>query len=292
MKVGITGVTGLIGSALAALCQQRGHQITGFSRKAHSKLPGCNDVRLFSLEKPVDVSGLNAIIHLAGEPVIGLWTSQKRRLIVASRRESTRHLVQSMASQGPKILLCASGTGFYGNRGAEKLDETAGPGSGFLAEVSEVWEAEAKSAEEHGIRSCQLRTGMVLAKSGGAFPLLRRIFSLGLGGKMGHGQQYLPWIHLADIAALYLHALENETLAGPINAVAPEECTNLAFTHALGSALHRPTVFAVPEFLIRAALGDLSSIVLESQRALPKKAIESGFSFSYPTLKSAFDDLV
>ncbi len=292
MKIGITGVTGLIGSTLAALCNSRGHQVTGFSRGVHKKLPSCHDVRPLSLEHPVDVSALDAIVHLAGEPVIGLWTSEKRRRIVASRRDTTRHLVQSMEGKGPTIFLCASGTGYYGNRGAEKLIETAGSGSGFLAEVAEVWEAEARVAAEHGIRSCQLRTGMVLAKNGGAFPLLRRIFSLGFGGKMGHGQQYIPWIHLADIAALYLYALENKTLTGPVNAVAPEECTNLAFTQTLGTALHRPTVFSVPEFLIKTALGDLSSIILESQRAVPKKAEETGFAFHHPTLKSAFDDLV
>lgn len=294
MRIGITGVTGLIGSSLATLCQSRGHYVTGFSRSSHKSLPHCHHLRQFSLKQPVNLSGLDAIVHLAGEPIIGLWTDEKRRLIVSSRRDTTRHLVGSLSNtrQGPSIFLCASGTGFYGDRGAEKLDENSGHGHGFLSEVAQVWEEEAQAATAHGVRTCQLRTGMVLAKSGGAFPLLRRIFGVGLGGKIGSGQQYLPWIHLADAVGLYLHALENSLLSGPINTVAPEECTNLAFTQTLGAAIHRPTFFPAPAILLKTALGDLSHIVLDSQRTTPGKALETGFNFQYPTLKSAFAELV
>ncbi|HEX8372151.1 MAG TPA: TIGR01777 family oxidoreductase [Chthoniobacterales bacterium] len=293
MRIGITGVTGLIGQALAPLCKAHGHDVTGFSRTPHSSLPHCDHVRQFILEKPVNLSGLDAVIHLAGEPVIGLWTAEKRRRIVASRRETTRHLVASLSQlpKKPGVFLCASGTGFYGHRGAETLVETSGSGSGFLSEVAQVWEDEAFMANALGIRTCALRTGLVLSNGGGGFSLLRRVFGLGLGGKIGSGEQYLPWIHIADMAALYLHAVENEQLSGPVNAVAPEECTNAAFTRALGSALHRPTIFGVPAFAISMALGDLSRIVLDSQRVQPAKALESGFAFRFPTLSEAFSDL-
>ena len=294
MRIGITGVTGLIGKSLASLCRQRGHTVIGFSRSPHQTLPDCESVRLLTFSGPVDLNNLDAVIHLAGESVIGLWTREKRRRIVTSRRDTTRHLVSSMAEnkKRPAVFLCASGTGFYGDRGAEKLDENSGHGSGFLAEVAQVWEEEAQAASEHGIRSCQLRTGMVLANAGGAFPLLRGVFSCGLGGTIGQGHQYLPWIHLDDVASLYLHALENSSLSGPINAVAPEESTNMAFTRELGFALHRPTLFPAPAFLVTTLLGDLSAIVLDSQRAHPVRALETGFTFRYPNLTSAFTDLL
>ena len=294
MKIGITGVTGLIGNAIAALAKQRGHSVTGFSRKPHPTLAHCDDTRNFSLELEPNLAGLDAVIHLAGEPIIGLWTRAKHQRIIASRRDTTRHLVQAMAktNDGPGTFLCASGTGFYGHRGAEKLHELSGHGIGFLSEVAEVWEDEARAAESHGFRSCQLRTGMVLAKNGGAFPLLRGIFSIGLGGKSGSGQQFLPWIHLDDVARLYLHALENATLSGPINAVAPDEITNLQFTQALGAALHRPTIFPAPEFVLRTALGDLSSIILDSQRVEPRRAHDTGFSFEFQSIQAALADLV
>ncbi len=293
MRVGITGVTGLIGKKLAALCRERGHSVTGFSRSPHGSLPDCDHLRQFSLLQPVNVSGLDAVIHLAGEPIIGLWTNEKRRRIVSSRRDTTRHLVQSfgLAKARPAAFLCASGTGFYGDRGVEKLTEESGRGGGFLAEVAQVWEEEARAASALGIRCCQMRTGMVLAQEGGAFPLLRRVFSLGLGGTIGNGHQYLPWIHLDDIAALFLHALENESLSGAINAAAPDECTNLAFTRALAAALDRPAWFPVPAFFLSAALGDLSRLVLDSQRVVPSKATGSGFLFQHPELASTFASL-
>ena len=294
MKIGITGVTGLIGNAIAALAKQRGHNVTGFSREFHQSLPHCDETRVFSLELEPNLAGLDAVIHLAGESIIGLWTRSKRQRIITSRRDTTRHLVQAMAKtkNGPLTLLCASGTGFYGHRGSEKLHELSGRGIGFLSEVAEVWEDEARAAESHGIRSCQLRTGMVLAKNGGAFPLLRRIFSIGLGGKSGNGQQFLPWIHLDDVARLYLHALENPTLTGAINAVAPDEITNLQFTQSLGAALHRPSIFPTPEFVLQTVMGDLSSIILDSQRVEPRRALDTGFSFEYQSIQAAFADLV
>jgi uncharacterized protein len=294
MRIGITGVTGLIGRALAEQCHARGHSVTGFSRTAHASLPHCQNLRQFTLEQMVNLNGLDALVHLAGEPVVGLWTDDKRRRIVASRRDTTRHLVNSLlrTRQGPSVFLTASGTGFYGSRGAELLRENSGRGSGFLSEVAQVWETEAQAAAEHGIRTAQLRTGLVLAKDGGAFPLLRRVFSLGLGGKIGSGRQYLPWIHLSDLVDLYLHALETPTLSGPSNAVAPEEVTNWAFTQALATALHRPAWFPAPAWLLKMTLGDLSSLVLDSQRVCPQQVLASGFSFQFPSLPAAFAELI
>lgn len=294
MRIGITGVTGLIGNKLAELCKGQGHYVTGFSRTSHKTLPHCHNIRQFSLKQQINVSGLDAIIHLAGEPVAGLWTAEKKRRIVSSRRDTTRHLVGCMtrAKKRPSIFLCASGTGFYGDRGAEILDENSGRGSGFLSEVTQVWEEEARVASEYGIRTCELRTGLVLAKNGGAFPLLRRVFGLGLGGKIGSGNQYMPWIHLTDVTALYLHVLKNPDLSGPINAVAPVESTNLDFTQALGTAINRPTFFPAPESLVKTALGDLSGLLLDSQRTQPVKALKSGFTYQFSTLETAFAELL
>lgn len=290
MNVGITGATGFIGQALAVACKKRGHRVVGFSRELHPTQPPIDEWRIFDLEKPVPLDGLDGLVHLAGEPVIGWWTREKRRKIIASRRDSTRALVAAMnRMELPiKVFLCASGTGFYGNRGAEILDETARHGIGFLSEVAQVWEEEARAEK---VRSCQLRTGMVLGKNGGAWPLLRKIFSLGLGGRLGGGHQFLPWIHLDDVVGLYLHALENDGMHGAINAVAPQETTNAEFTHALGRVLGRPTIFPVPEFLLRAVLGDMASVVLDSQRAVPRRALETGFSFEFQTIHAAMANL-
>ena len=294
MVIGITGVTGFIGKNLAAAARRRGHSVVGFSRTAHKTLPDCNETRIFSSDAPLDLSRLNAIIHLAGESVMGYWTPEKKKRIFSSRIDTTRHIVESIRqSQGtPRIFLCASGAGIYGARKDELLDESAPPGEGCLVDVSVAWEAEAAKAAAYGIRVVSLRTGLVLGKNQGAFPLLRRVFSLGVGGKLGSGRQYLPWIHIDDMVALYLFCLENSAMLGAVNAAAPEACTNHEFTRALAAALHRPAIFGTPEFVLKTALGGQSGLVLESQRVVPAKALAAGFNFAFPTLKMAFSNLL
>lgn len=294
MVIGITGVTGFIGKNLAAAARQRGHSVVGFSRSAHQTLPNCSETRIFSADTPLDVSRLDAIIHLAGESVMGYWTPAKKKRIFSSRIDTTRRIVEAVggAPKRPKIFLCASGAGIYGERSDEILDESALPGTGCLVDVSVAWEAEAAKAASYGIRVASLRTGLVLGRHHGAFPLLRRVFALGIGGKLGSGRQYLPWIHVADIVGLYLFCLENSVIHGAVNAVAPETCTNRDFTRALAAALHRPAVFGVPEFILKTALGGQAGLVLESQRVIPEKALAEGFNFAFPKLKLAFSNLL
>jgi uncharacterized protein len=294
VKIGITGVTGFIGKYLAAAAKQRGHSVVGFSRRVPQTLPDCEEVRVFSKGNPLDLSGLNAMIHLAGESVMGYWTPGKKKRIYSSRVDTTRQIVEAIAREPDRmrVLLCASGAGIYGERGEEELDETAPPGNGCLVDVSLAWEAEAAKAADYGVRVVQLRTGLVLGKTDGAFPLLRRVFKFGLGGKLGSGNQYLPWLHIDDMVALYLSCLENFAISGPVNASAPGACTNSDFTKTLASAVHRPAFCNTPEFVLKTALGGQSGLVLESQRVVPAKALANGFTFTFPTLETAFADLL
>ncbi|HEY5892780.1 MAG TPA: TIGR01777 family oxidoreductase [Chthoniobacterales bacterium] len=294
MVIGITGVTGFIGKNLAAAARQRGHSVVGFSRSAHTALPSCTETRIFSLSRPLDLSHLDAVIHLAGESVMGHWTPAKKKRIFSSRIDTTRKIVETIGQSRDnlRIFLCASGAGIYGERKDEILDESAPPGKGCLVNVSLAWEAEVAKATAYGVRVVSLRTGLVLGKNQGAFPLLRRVFSLGLGGKLGGGRQYLPWIHIDDIVALYLFCLENNAVRGPVNAAAPGTCTNAEFTRALAAGVHRPAIFATPEFVLKAALGGQAGLVLESQRVVPQKALAAGFNFAFPTLNSAFSNLL
>ncbi|HEY5753933.1 MAG TPA: TIGR01777 family oxidoreductase [Chthoniobacterales bacterium] len=294
MVIGITGVTGFIGKNLAAAARRRGHSVIGFSRTAQKTLPDCNETRIFSGDIPLDLTHLNAIIHLAGESVMGYWTPGKKERILSSRIDTTRQIVEAI-EQTPdrlRIFLCASGAGIYGERNDEILDESAPPGQGCLVDVSVAWEAEAAKAAAYGIRVASLRTGLVLGKNQGAFPLLRRVFSLCLGGKLGTGHQYMPWIHIDDIVALYLFCLENSVMQGAVNAAAPETCTNDEFTRTLAAEVHRPAIFGTPEFVLKTALGGQAGLVLESQRVVPTKALAAGFTFAFPTLKSALSNLL
>jgi uncharacterized protein len=281
MRIGITGITGLIGRQLVGQATLEGHSVVGFSRQPVSApSPSC-PTRLLSTNELVDVTGLDVLIHLAGEPPLGLWTQSKRRRIRDSRVLLTRHLVESMAAsrERPSVFLCASGTDYYGDRGDEILTETSPPGSGFLSEVAQAWEAEAMKASPLGIRTACLRLGLVLDDEQGIYPLMKRVFGMGLGARMGSGQQYLPWIHVEDAARLFLHVAGNDEVSGPVNAVTPEPYRNREFSEALAAQQGQKVRLTVPAWILRTALGDLSSIVLDSQRVVPTKALESGFGF-------------
>ncbi|MDX6765727.1 MAG: TIGR01777 family oxidoreductase [Candidatus Methylacidiphilales bacterium] len=281
MRIGITGVTGLIGRRLAEEASKQGHTVIGFSRKPASAASFDSPLRLLSNTEPVDVSGLDVLVHLAGEPPLGFWTEAKRRRIRDSRVLTTRHLVESLAARKdkPAVFLCASGTDYYGNRGDEVLTESSSPGSGFLSEVAQDWEAEAMKASLLSIRTACLRLGLVLDDEQGIYPLMKRIFGLGLGAWMGSGRQYLPWIHVEDAARLFLHVAENQEISGPVNAVTPEPLTNRQFSEALAASQGKKVHLAVPAWALRVTLGDLSSIVLDSQRVVPTKALQSGYAF-------------
>jgi uncharacterized protein len=293
MHIGITGASGFLGRQIIQNALTRGHRITPFSRKTANSIPGCEAVRSFSPE--IDLRGIEGIIHLAGESILGLWTKQKRDKILRSRIDGTRWIVDaiSQAPNKPLVLVSASGGGIYGNRGEETLTENSSTGStGFLAEVATVWEAEGSKAEFAGVRYVPVRVALVLGKDGGAIPLMKTIFQMGIGGNLGTGKQWMPWIHVADVAALFLHALETESVRGPLNGASPNPVRNEEFTKSMGKTLGRPTFLTTPEFALRMLPANEGSLVLDSQRIIPEKALQTGFHFRFPELQSALTDLL
>lgn len=275
MHIFISGSHGFLGSALMAHLSANGHRVTRLTRGA------VDAVRL---------EGAEAVIHLAGESIMGRWTSAKKAKIRDSRVEGTRALAEALArlSRPPQVMLCASATGIYGDRADEQLQETSAPGSGFLAEVCQAWEAAAQPAVQQGIRVAFLRTGMVLSPQGGALAKMLPAFRAGMGGRLGRGRQYMSWISLEDWLEAVSHILEASELRGPVNLVSPQPVTNRGFTKALGRALKRPTVFPVPAFVLRVLLGELAEeLLLSSQRVVPAALLSSGFSFRDPDLEGA-----
>lgn len=291
MLLGITGASGFLGRKILDLALHRGHEVVAFTRDPKRALPGCQ-MRVFSLDKPPDITGCEALIHLAGEPVVGLWTAAKKRRIVESRVFGTRRLVEAInaASEKPEVLLSGSAIGFYGNRGEEELTEASPAGHGFLAETSQAWETEALQAQ--GVRVALLRTSLVLGRGGGALSALTPVFRLGLGGRLGSGRQWMSWIHLDDLSMLALFAVENLDVCGPLNASAPWPVRHADFTRTLARTVRRPAFCHVPAFALRAALGDFSHELLDSKRVLPAAALEHGFGFRFPELEPALRDVL
>ena len=291
MNIGITGVTGLIGRRVAALARERGHRVIAFTRNPE---PGNPESRRFSTEALPDLTGCDAVLNLVGESVIGLWTRAKRRAIMESRVLGTRRIVEAFqnSAQPPRVLVNASGIGVYGDSGEDITGEEAPHGKGFLAEVCEAWEAEAMRAAETGARVATLRTGMVLARQGGALGAMLPLFRLGLGGKLGSGRQWVSWIHIDDEAALALATLENEAFRGPVNAVAPNPARNGDFTRILAAKLRRPAFFSVPALALRTLLDGFAAELLESRRIVPAAAARAGFHFQFPALAEALENLL
>ncbi|MEP6672048.1 MAG: TIGR01777 family oxidoreductase [Chthoniobacter sp.] len=291
MNIGLTGATGFLGRRILDIALRRGHEIIAFTRHPERGIPGCT-MRAFSLETPPDISGCEALIHLAGEPVAGLWTPAKKRRIVETRVQGTRRVVEAIAAatQKPEVLVNGSAIGFYGSRGEEELTENLPPGTGYLADTVQAWEAEASRATD--ARVVLLRTSLVLGREAGALPLMAMPFRFGLGAQMGDGRQWMPWIHIEDIARLALFAVENLDIRGPMNASAPWPVRNADFTHMLARQLHRPAFFRAPAFVLRTLLGDLSHELLDSKRVLPAVACEHGFGFQFSELEPALKDLL
>lgn len=290
MNIGITGASGLIGRRLADLALQRGHEVFAFSRNPAFRLPGCN-TRCFSLDAPPNFADCEAIVHLAGESVLGLWTAAKKRRIAQSRILGTRLVAEAIASlpHPPEVLVSGSAIGFYGDHADTEILETTPGGSGFLAETCRAWEAEASAAPAS--RVVLLRTGIVLAREGGALPLMARVFRFGLGGALGSGRQWMSWIHLDDLCKLVLFCVENQAVAGPINGTAPWPVRNADFTKSLAAKLHRPAFCHVPSFALR-WLGEFSRELLDSKRVLPGVATAQSFPFQFPELPLALDNLL
>jgi uncharacterized protein len=284
MNIGITGASGFLGQSITKLAEARGHHVIGYSRN-----PKTNQRN----SRELDFTGIDVVIHLAGENVLGLWTKAKKQRILDSRVEGTRAVVAAMqrASTPPRALISASGVSVYGERGDRMLDESSAPGESFLSTVVQAWEAAVTEATPFA-RTASLRIGMVLGPNGGAWPILHRIFKFGLGGRLGSGKQWMPWIHIDDVAGLFLHTAETESLTGPINAVAPEAVTNAQFTTQLATALRRPALIPTPTFALKLLPGGMSEIFLDSAKVAPTKALESGYTFQSPNLQTALERLI
>lgn len=289
MKILISGASGLVGGALSQHLTNLGHQVLRLTRSAKTPQDVTWDYQrgVISLEA---LDALDLVIHLAGEPIIGLWTAAKREQIFQSRVSGTKFLVESLAKlkHPPKSFICASAIGYYGNRGDEQLDEDSMLGRGFLAETASQWEKSANLAnEKFAARVVLLRFGIILDRKGGALAKMLLPFKLGLGGRLGIGDQYMSCISLAEVIRA-IDFLINSQLKGAFNIVAPEPVTNLEFTKALGAALSRPTIFPVPEFIVRSIFGELADqVLLSSTRVVPKRLLEAGFKFEEQNVEQA-----
>jgi uncharacterized protein (TIGR01777 family) len=291
MRIGITGATGFVGTHFVAVARNAGHEVIGFSRTPAPRA-GFVEMRAWLPVKDADFSGLDAIVHLAGESIAGVWTKKKFAAIRRTRVDDTRAMIARLRQlpTPPKVIVSAGGVAWYGDGGEAELPESAPPGRGFLSEVSQAWEQAAMEGTGF-TRAVALRTGLVLGRDGGAAPLLRRIFRLCAGGRLGSGRQWMSWIHVTDLARLYLYAVDGSTLHGPVNAVAPGVVRNAEFTRILARTMHRPAIFPVPAFALRLLPRGMSDPVLHSQRAVPAAALASGFSFLYPDLTAAARDV-
>ncbi|HVE87807.1 MAG TPA: TIGR01777 family oxidoreductase, partial [Myxococcales bacterium] len=239
-----------------------------------------------------DLSGCDAAVSLAGATISQRWTASTKKRIVDSRVQATSAMVEGALRAGTvKVLVSASATGFYGARGDEVLDERSGPGGDFTAHVCSAWEDAARPAEQAGLRLAIIRIGVALHTSGGALQKMLPPFKLGLGGPLGHGRQWMSWVHRDDVVSLLLHALQSPQASGVLNGTAPEPVTNADFTRALGRALHRPAFLRAPATALRLALGEMSTLLLDGQRVVPRRTLETGFHFAYPTLDAAFAHL-
>ncbi len=296
MNVTLTGATGRIGTELVKALRARGDQVTVLSRNPDAARQSLGpDVEAMAWDPAAGpapaaaLSGRDAVVHLAGEDVGQRWNEATKQAIRDSREIGTRNLVAGLQSADPRpaVLVSGSATGYYGPHGDEPVDETAGPGAGFLADVCVAWEREADAASELGLRVIKLRTGIVLTADSGALQKMLPPFKAGVGGPTGGGRQYMPWIHLDDEVGLLLAALDSTSFSGPINGCAPQPVTNRAFAKALGKALGRPAVLPTPGFAIKAMFGEMSEIVLTGVRAVPGRAGELGYEFKRPEVGDA-----
>jgi uncharacterized protein len=291
MRTLVTGATGLIGRRLAE--RLKGMVVLSRNPKGAHGL-GAPEMHAWQPEvelPPADaLRAVSVVFNLAGEPVAdGRWTEERKRHIRDSRVIGTRNLVAGLAAQKsrPRVLVSASAVGYYGDRGDEPVDERSPPGRGFLAEVCVEWEREAFEAERLGIRVVCVRTGLVLAPRGGALAKMLPSFRLGMGGRIGNGEQWMPWVHIDDVVGILIHASRDERISGAINAVAPTPTTNAEFTRELGRFLHRPAVLSVPKVALRLMLGELSQLLTASQRVFPSYAERMGYVFEHPDLAPA-----
>jgi uncharacterized protein (TIGR01777 family) len=297
MHVLITGGTGLIGRRLCKALLAEGHELTVFSRHPASVPVKCGAGvhALASLaEWHPDIS-FDAVINLSGEPIVDArWTARRKQILRDSRVTLTEELVRHIAAAGhkPSVLLSGSAVGYYGNGGNLMLDESSDAGEDFAAQLCKDWEDAARIVEKFGVRACLLRTGLVLSNDGGMLARMLPPFKMGLGARLGDGKQWMSWVHIEDYAAMVLRLLHDDQMHGAYNMTAPNPVTNAEFTATLAAALHRPAFFAAPAALLKLGMGESASLLLEGQRALPKKMETAHYRFTFPTLAEALRDLV
>jgi uncharacterized protein (TIGR01777 family) len=291
MRVLISGATGLVGKALSRSLAGDGHEALRLTRRDPE---GPSDIPWDPEAGVVDLSAagaLDAVVHLAGENIAaGRWSDDRKARIRDSRVDGTAVLAEAVGAlpSAPRAFVSASAVGYYGDRGDEKLTENSPPGSGFLPDTCVAWEAAAGAAAVGGARIVHVRIGLVLSAEGGALARMRLPFLLGLGGRLGSGDQFMSWIAIQDLVRVFRLAIERDTLSGPVNAVAPAPATNREFTRALGRVLHRPAVLPVPSPALRLLLGEMAdALLLSSTRAIPKRLEEAGFRFEFPDLTAA-----
>ncbi|HET9697718.1 MAG TPA: TIGR01777 family oxidoreductase [Terriglobales bacterium] len=294
MKVVITGASGLVGSALVSSLEGAGNEVIRLVRRA----PQNEHERHWEPSgepNPALVEGVDAVVHLAAETISGWWTEKKKKRILDSRVTGTEMIARSIAQaqQKPKVFISASGAGYYGHRKDEVLTEESSSGNTFLAELARQWEAATKPASAAGVRVVLLRIGVVLSMNGGALPQMLPPFRMGLGGKVGSGKQYWPWITLEDIVRVIRFSLITEAVSGPVNVVAPQQTTNKEFTKALGRVLKRPTIFPLPGVAVTLMLGEMGQeALLVSERVEPAKLKNLGFVYRHPQIDEALADVM
>ena len=294
MRILVSGASGPIGAALLGALKAQGAAVTRLVRNSTTG----NDQIVWDPSRPLSpdsVSGFDAVIHLAGESIVGRWTDAKKRRILDSRSQGTGHLAEAVAkaSQPPRVFISASAVGFYGNRGDEILSEESPSGEGFAAEVCQQWEAATQPAAKAGIRTAQMRIGVVMSADGGALPEMLTPFRLGLGGRLGNGRQWWTWVSAWDVVGAIGHVMNHESVSGPVNAVAPNPVTNAEFTRILASVLNRPAIFPMPASGVRLIFGEMGEeLFLGSQRVEPTKLAASGYQFQHPDLENALKEIL
>lgn len=301
MKILVTGGTGFVGRPLVKKLVENNHEVVLLSRNPEAaKNSLALPMTVFKWDPETSTppkeayQGIDGIVHLAGESIAaGRWTDKQKKKILDSRTLSTRNLLKGAVDSGskPKVLVMASAIGIYGDRGNESLSETSPQGIGFLADVCRAWERESQYSGLESVRKVNLRIGIVLGKEGGALQKLLPIFKIGGGGPVGDGKQWMSWIHRSDLVEMIIYSLTHDNVSGAYNAVAPNPSTNAEFSKALGKALKRPAFMPAPAIALKLAMGEMSELVLASQKVESKKILDSGFVFQYPKIQEALDEI-
>ncbi len=298
MHVFITGVTGFVGSHLAGFLLDRGHRVTGTGSRPTQKKIDHESFTYISADTQEpgpwqeELARADGVVNLAGRSIFRPWTDAHKQAMYDSRIRTTRNVVAAFPRETGAVLCSTSAVGYYGDRGEERLTEGSGPGDDFLAELSKDWEAEARAAEEKGVRVAVMRFGIILHREGGAMEKMIPAFRGFLGGPLGSGNQWFPWVHLEDLMAAILFALEHAEASGPLNYTAPTPVRNRIFVKTLARALNRPAVLTVPSFVLKTVLGEFGAVLLASQRVIPQRLSEAGFHWRYPEVVEAVEEIV